>query len=269
MTKIVRNLMHPGLLTCRADATLGEVATMLTQHHVHAILVADRSGRPLGILSDYDVLAGEWLSGDPESMAAMRKLTASDLMTHPIDSVEASLPLNEAARILNEKDRNRLLVTENGKAVGVISISDFVASIAREEKHTIGLVSDVMSDAILVCRDKTPITSAARTMTEARWRSVLVVNETGKPEGVVSGKDLMRFVENGVDSKLTVHDVMHKPLTIDFNASLREAADIMIRTHHHRLIVLDDKNPEAFPLGIISSFDIVGAMARQGSIWQS
>jgi CBS domain-containing protein len=144
-----------------------------------------------------------------------------------------------------------------------------VASIAREEKHTIGLVSDVMSDAILVCRDKTPITSAARTMTEARWRSVLVVNEAGKPEGVVSGKDLMRFVEKGVDIKLTVHDVMHKALTINFNASLREAADIMIQTHHHRLVVLDDKNPDAFPLGIISSFDIVGAMARQGSIWQS
>ena len=105
MTKIVRNLMHPGLLTCRADATLGEVAILLTQHHVHAILVTDRQGRPLGILSDYDVLAGEWLSADPESMATMRKLTASDLMTHPIDSVEASMPLNEAARYLEREGK--------------------------------------------------------------------------------------------------------------------------------------------------------------------
>jgi CBS domain-containing protein len=126
-----------------------------------------------------------------------------------------------------------------------------------------------MSDAILVCRDKTSLTSAARTMTEARWRSVLVVNAEGKPEGVVSGRDLMPYVEKGVDEKLTVHDVMHKALTIDINASLREAADIMIKTHHHRLVVLDGKNPEAFPLGIISSFDIVEAMARPGSIWQS
>jgi CBS domain-containing protein len=79
----------------------------------------------------------------------------------------------------------------------------------------------------------------------------------------------MPYVEKGVDEKLTVHDVMHKALTIDINASLREAADIMIKTHHHRLVVLDAKNPEAFPLGIISSFDIVEAMARPGSIWQS
>ena len=36
----------------------------------------------------------------------------------------------------------------------------------------------------------------------------------------------------------------------------------MIQKHYHRLVVIDDKNPEAFPLGIISSFDIVAEMAK-------
>jgi CBS domain-containing protein len=106
-------------------------------------------------------------------------------------------------------------------------------------------------------------------MTEAGWRSVLVVDAKGKHLGVVSGKDLMHFVENGVDKSLTVRDVMHPALTININASLREAADLMIQKHHHRLIVVDDEDPDAFPLGIISSFDIVAEMARPGSIWQS
>ena len=269
MTKLVRDLMHPGLLTCRPDAALGQVAVMLTQHHVHALIVADRDGRPLGIISDYDLLAGEWLSVDRESLATMRKLTASDLMSHPIDTVEASMPLTEAAHILLEKDINRLLVTENGKPVGVISVSDFVSSIAKEEKPQRDTVADVMSDAILVCRGKTPLTSAARTMTQAGWRSVLVVDAKGKPQGVVSGKDLIPFVENGVNEKLTVRDVMHPALTIDIHASLREAAELMIQKHHHRLVVIDDSDPEAFPLGIISSFDIVAEMARTGSIWQT
>jgi hypothetical protein len=34
-------------------------------------------------------------------------------------------------------------------------------------------------------------------------------------------------------------------------------------------VVVDDKNPEAFPLGIVSSFDIVAEMARTGSVWQT
>ena len=268
MKKLVRDLMHPGLLTCRPDATLGQVAVLLSQQHVHALIVVDRDGRPIGIISDYDLLAGEWLSADSQSLATMRHLTAGELMSSPIDTVEASLPLGVAAHTLIEKDVNRLLVTEKGVPAGVISTSDFVSSIAEEEKPLREIVADVMSDAILVCRDKTPLTSAARTMTQAGWRSVLVVDAKGKPEGVVSGKDLLPYVDNGVDEKLTVRDIMHPVLTIDIHAKLREAADLMIQNHYHRLVVIDQDDPQAFPLGIISSFDIVAEMARPGSIWQ-
>jgi CBS domain-containing protein len=268
MKRLVRDLMHPGLLTCRKNATLGQVAVLLTQNHVHALIVADRDERPIGIISDYDLLAGEWLSADSQSLATMRNLTAGELMSSPIDTIEASTSLDKAALVLIQKDINRLLVTEKGVPAGIISISDFVSSIAREEKPLRETVADVMSDAILVCREKTPLISAARTMTQAGWRSVLVVDAKGKVEGVVSGKDLLPYVENGIDERLTVQDIMHPALTIDINARLREAADLMIQNHYHRLVVIDKNEPETFPLGIISSFDIVAEMARPGSIWQ-
>jgi CBS domain-containing protein len=269
MTKLVRDLMHPGVFTCQPDATLGQVAVLLTQHRVHALIVIDREERPIGIISDYDLLAGEWLSVDDESLSTMRKMTAQDLMSYPVDTVESDMPVAEAAQILIEKDVNRLLVTEENTPVGVISTTDFVVSIARNEIPKREIVADVLSDAILVCRGKTPIVSAARTLMDAGWRSVLVIDANGKPLGVVSGKDLMPFVENGIDENLTVRDVMHPAYTININASLREAADLMIQKHHHRLIVIDEDEPDAFPLGVISSFDIVAEMARPGSIWQS
>jgi CBS domain-containing protein len=268
MTKTIRDLMHPGILTCKSDASLGQVAVLLTQNHVHALIVTDRQGRHLGIITDYDLLAGEWLSVDSESLAAMQKLTAADLMSYPLDTVDVELSVQKAAQLLNSKEVSRLVVTENGKPVGIISISDFVASIASEEKPQRNIVADVMSDAILVCRGKTPLLSAARTMTQAGWRSVLVVDARGKTLGVVSGKDLMPFVEKGVDGKLTVKDVMHPAITINISASLREAANLMIQNHHHRLIVIDDSDPQAFPLGVISSFDIVAEMANPSSVWQ-
>lgn len=269
MAKLVRDLMHPGILTCKPDATLGQVAVLLNQHHVHALIVADRDGRALGVISDFDLLAGEWLSSDSESLATMRKLTASDLMSHPVDSVEADVPLSEAVDQLLAKHISRLLVTENGKPVGAISLSDFVSSIAQQEKPSRDFVGDVMSDAILVCRGKTPIPSAARAMTSAGWRSVLVVDAKGKTLGVVSGWDLMPFIKSGLDEKLVVRDVMHPALTIDINADLREAADKMIQNHHHRLVVIDQEDPDAFPLGVISSFDIVARMAHPESAWQT
>ncbi|HEX6269131.1 MAG TPA: CBS domain-containing protein [Anaerolineales bacterium] len=269
MSKLVRDLMHPGILTCKPDATLGQVAVLLNQHHVHALLVADRDGRMLGIISDFDLLAGEWLSSDSDSLATMRKLTASDLMSHPVDSVEADVPLSEAVHELIDKEISRLLVTENSRPVGVISLSDFVSSIAQQEKPRREVVGDVMSDAILVCRGKTSILSAARAMTSSGWRSVLVVDAKGKTLGVVSGWDLLSFVKDGLGEKLVVRNVMHPALRIDINASLREAADMMIKHHHHRLVVIDQDDPDAFPLGAISSFDIVARMAHPQSAWQS
>ena len=266
--KLVKDLMHHGILTCKPDATLGQVATLLDQHQVHALFVTDRDGRITGVITDFDLMAGEWLSSDPESLNAMRKLTASNLMTQPVDSIPASTPLTEAAETFLLKGVGRLLVTENEKPVGIISLADFVASLAGEIKSKRETVGDVMSDAILVCRGKTPVVSAARAMTSAGWRSVLVVDVKGKALGVVSGHDLLRFVKDGVDESLVVRDVMHPALTIDIHASLREAAEKMIQNHYHRLVVVDKDDPDAFPLGVISTFDIVAEMARPDSVWQ-
>ncbi|MCE9645129.1 MAG: CBS domain-containing protein [Chloroflexi bacterium] len=268
MSKLVKDLMHPGIITCKPTASLGQVAVLLNQHRVHALFVADRDGRLTGVISDFDLMAGEWLSSDSESLAVMRNLTAADLMTHPVDSVEANIPLADAVNHFIEKGVSRLLVTDHEKPVGIISLSDFVASIANEIKSRRETVGDVMSHAILVCRGKTPVASAARAMTSSGWRAVLVVDIKGKILGVVSGHDLLRFVKEGAGENLIVRDVMHPALTIDIHASLREAADMMIQNHHHRLVVVDKEDPDAFPLGAISTFDIVAEMARPDSVWQ-
>lgn len=268
MAKFVRDLMHAGLITCKPTATLGQVAVLLNQNHVHALIVTDRDGRPTGIISDLDLMAGEWLSSDGESLKTMRSLTASDLMTHPIDTIEANLTISEAAHVFLEKKVSRLMVIEQGKAVGIISLSDLIANLAEQAQKGRNTVADVMSDAILVCRGKTPLVSAARAMTSTKWRSVLVVDARGKMLGLVSGLDLLPFVKNGIDEKMVVRDVMHPAITIDQHASLHEAAKIMIENHHHRLVVIDKNDPDAFPLGAISTFDIVAEMARPDSVWQ-
>jgi CBS domain-containing protein len=260
--------MHPGVITCRPDAPLGQVAVLLYNHHVHALIVADRDGRPLGIISDFDLLAGEWLSGDPQGLDAMRDMTAAELMSTPVNTVEADSPAAGAARRLREESIHRLLVTDQGEMVGMVSISDFVAGLAATLPARRETVADVMSDAMLVCRAGTPVALAARAMTQASWRSVLVVDATGQPLGVVSGLDLLAFCEDRDCSDITVAEVMHPPITIHMAATLREAADLMIKNHHHRLVVVDPGQPEAMPLGIISSYDIIAEMAQPGSVWQ-
>jgi CBS domain-containing protein len=181
-------------------------------------------------------------------------------MSSPVESVESNTKADEAAMRMRRDEIRRLLVVENDSPVGVISVSDFISELATMAPLKREKVSDVMSDAYLVCRDKTPITAVARAMKDSGWRSVVVADAHGKPACC----DL----ENIPDSYL-VTDAMHDPLKIGMDASLQEAAQMMINYHHHRILVIDKDHPDSLPLGVISSFDIVSEMARPESVWQT
>ena len=270
MTTLVRDLMHRGIIRCHPDIPLGQVAKLLSQHHVHSLFVSQEDEFPLGVITDYDVLAGEWLSGDPDSLAVMRTMTAGELMTSPVETIQAAIPANEASKRMQESNIRRLLVVEDQEPVGVISVSDFISELASRGEFKREKVSDVMSDAYLVCRDNTPVIAAARAMTDTGWRSVVVSDAHGKPIGIFSGLDLLSCCDlDHIPDSFLVTEVMHPPLKVGMQASLREAAQMMIDNHHHRILVVDPSHEDSLPLGVISSFDIVSEMARPDSVWQS
>ncbi len=269
MTTLVRDLMHSGVVSCRSDISLGQVARLLAENHVHSLFIFNGEKLPVGVITDFDVMAGEWLSGDPESLAVMRTMTAGELMSSPVEMIDVNVPASDAAQRMREEEIRRLLVVDRGEPVGVISVSDFIADLVSRISLKRDKVSDVMSDAYLVCRDKTPLLAAIRAMSDSGWRSVVVVDAHGKPLGIFSGLDLLACcdVEQALDSIL-VTDVMHPPLKIGMNASLQAAAQMMIENHHHRILVIDPEEINSLPLGVISSFDIVSEMARPDSVWQ-
>ena len=256
----VRDLMRTNLITCPPNTTLAAAAALLARHQVHAIVVADPSGMQQGIVSDVDLLAGEWLAKHPDGLAAMRTMTAEQLMSTPVATIDADAPASEAAARMQAERIHRLVVTEHERGIGVLSISDLVRMLARDlpERQTVG---DVMSRGLVVCRADTPISAAARAMTERRSRSLVVVDRHGQPLGVVTGFDLLPFIIEG-QGEAMVEALMHPPITIGPTATLREAADLMLAQRIHRLVVVDPAHPEGMPLGLISTADIVGEIAK-------
>ena len=270
MTTLVRDVMHTGVERGRPEISLGQVAKLLAEHHIHSLFIFNGEQLPVGVITDYDLMAGEWLSRDLESLAVMSTMTAGELMSSPVEMVDGNVSARDAAERMREDNIRRLLVVDGSEPVGVISVSDFIADIASKIPLKREKVSDVMSDAYLICRDKTPVPAAIRAMSDSGWRSVVVVGAQGKPLGVFSGLDLLACcdVEETLDSVL-VTDVMHPPLKIGMDASLQDAAQMMIESHHHRILVIDPEDRDALPLGVISSFDIVSEMARPDSVWQT
>jgi CBS domain-containing protein len=262
---LVRDLMSRDLVTCPPDANLASVAQIVARRRIHAAFVVDEAGRPTGVVSDFDLLAGEWMGDDAERLRAMKSMTAGELQSSPIETIGDEEDAVLAAARMRELHLSRLLVVDDtGSPVGVISVSDLVAPLSRASTAR-DCVRDVMSHAIVTCPPDAGLAAAARAMTERRSRSIVVVDADSGTVGVITGNDLLSLYEAGA-SAATVADLMSPPITCDPGLSLSAAVELMVRNDIHRLVVVDSSH--AAPLGVVSTADIVAEMAQEGSVWQ-
>jgi len=97
------------------------VATLLTEARIGAVLVHDAAGRPVGILSERDIIAGLAQEGASIMDAPAERLMSTDLITcSPGDHID------ELMRIMTERRVRHLPVLERGHLAGIISIGDVV-----------------------------------------------------------------------------------------------------------------------------------------------
>lgn len=119
----VADAMHPGILSCEPDATLTELARMMSSHHVHCIMIRAATDSPTdepslwGIVSDFDVLrAGMRPDGSD---------TAADL-GQPVIRVETTSPLRDAAKLMLAKGASHVVAVnpKTDRPVGILSTLD-------------------------------------------------------------------------------------------------------------------------------------------------
>ena len=117
----VGDCMHSGILSCALDATLADVAEIMSANRVHAVAVTDHgSTRPVGFVSDLDVVT---------AVASGTDLSASQVAaTQPL-AVSEGEPLERAAQLMSEHALTHLIVLDaaGGYPVGVLSALDIAA----------------------------------------------------------------------------------------------------------------------------------------------
>ena len=121
--------MHEGVLTCAREASLAEVARVMTEHSIHCIVVKNDGGDggPFwGVVSDLDLVAA----------ATVRDLddqTAGGTAASPIVMVTPTETLERAAQLMTEHATAHLVVVDVGllEPVGVISTLDIAAALAE------------------------------------------------------------------------------------------------------------------------------------------
>lgn len=128
-------------------------------------------------------------------------------------------------------------------------------------------VGDIMALELVTVRADASLDEVVKLLEQHHVHGVPVVDGTGSLVGVLSQTDLLRarsteFLWTNW-SGLAVRHLMTSPaLTVKRSASLTDAARKMERHHVHRLVVVAD-NDEALPIGLVSTSDLVRAMAAE------
>lgn len=124
----VADLMRTDLKTIRASATVADAIAALLQTRVSAVPVVDHKERPIGVVSNQDVLRAIVVSGLQPWAPDLTPVV--EVMSPWPPSVVADDSVSEAARLMLYLDLKRVFVIDGGAVVGVLSHSDINAAVA-------------------------------------------------------------------------------------------------------------------------------------------
>ena len=117
---IVRDAMSKAIKSVRPTSSAHEAIEKMVKFNVGSILVMD--GEKLhGIITERDIIVRI-----AEECMDSRSVQAKEIMSRPVQTVDEDTTLEEAARVMSKKSIKKLVVTREGKVVGVLTTTDIV-----------------------------------------------------------------------------------------------------------------------------------------------
>ena len=143
--RCVSDLMTRDVVRTGRDTPFKEIAKLLMEYDITALPVVDDADRPVGVVSEADLLRKEAQQSDPAGLlpeahaphadrAKAEAITAEGLMTSPAVVAHPQWSVVEAARVMESHHVKRLpVVDDSGRLVGVISRADLLRVFLRRD----------------------------------------------------------------------------------------------------------------------------------------
>ncbi|MGY6652402.1 CBS domain-containing protein [Amycolatopsis sp. TRM77291] len=136
----VREVMTREVYSVRKGTPIADIAGILAGRGISAVPVVDDDRDVIGVVSEADLLLKhvESVSAPRPRVPGIRSKsdarTAADVMSTPAITVEADLPVAEAARLMVGNRVKRLPVVDRyGKLTGIVSRADLVHAFVRTD----------------------------------------------------------------------------------------------------------------------------------------
>ncbi|MGQ9552346.1 MAG: CBS domain-containing protein [Candidatus Bathycorpusculaceae bacterium] len=118
---LVKDIMSSPVVTIKEDAPTNHVAKLMDENDLGCIVVTNKEGRPLGIITERDLVVRVLAKNvKPDTVEAKK------IMTSPLVTIEPEATISEAARRMSRLDVRRLGVLYKGQLVGLVSSKDIL-----------------------------------------------------------------------------------------------------------------------------------------------
>ena len=158
----VSEIMTRDPKTAQLESTLEEIAALMKAEDVGAIPIVDDDRELVGIVTDRDIVIRCVAEGKEAS-----DTTVEDILSEDLTTIEPGADVQQAARLMAEKQIRRLPVVQDGDLVGMVSIGDI--SVKHEDDETAGKTLQEISQGVKQNgRRKEPATGAKRDQRDNR-----------------------------------------------------------------------------------------------------
>ncbi|QUC64633.1 CBS domain-containing protein [Nitrosopumilus sp. K4] len=190
-------------------------------------------------------------------------MSVSDISKKPI-SILSSSTISETIQKLLEHNLSRLIVSEGGKSIGIITEKD-IGLFLFSEKTRQGLdnisITKIMKPILFVDETQSPQKSA-KTMIE-KGVSSLALGNKNELKGIFTKSDLVKYyLENISNGKKVVDYMTHDYVFTHTAAPLYKVVRKMFESKVSRVIVKDQNEN---PVGVISFRDLFRISIELGS----
>lgn len=213
LKRTVQDVMTQPVITVSDTDTLGSATAQMAKAGLKRLPVVNKDGRLVGMLSRLDILrqvAQTEPSGHPkEPPQPQAGRLVRDIMTTDIPMVNQDEDLSVIIEKFARSDSHRLIVVDGqGKAVGLLSDSDVVARVQPARRRNIldslrqigkpapgkETAFDLMSPGPLTAGPDLPVVDAVKMMLAESRKWLVVVDENGRPLGLVDRQMLLEAI---------------------------------------------------------------------------
>ena len=137
----ISEIMTKEVISLSADDTIEHAAQIMKEYNVGSVPVNSEGRGVVGIITDRDIILRCVAEGKNIKVQKIREIMTSN----PVVSDE-NISVNDATRIMGERQIRRLPITSNNELVGMVSLGDLALEPNLKQETT-----DVLGEISIPC----------------------------------------------------------------------------------------------------------------------